>query len=498
MSQRICTMLEAARSELQQGEFLFSEGRVEEARQCFLGIIAQDPRSRDAYNNLGVIAFARQDLQGALGFFFKALEIDPSYKQATINLSAVLHASGDLPRAISVLEKALRIRPGDEDLQEVLKTIQACEPRSGVKNPAQALRSPVQKDFPRGADNKDPFLRLVDQDAVSRKTGFNVLIYADMNIAGQLTQLCRALNRYTPHKARCVIYQDDYLHYDRDIVVRDEHGRLLVSDFSEIQELVRRADIFHIGRQALNLPGVDFSHVLHQHNCLVQYFGSDLRLNHEKLFLWHLKKSIPALVGYGWTLSYPLPMKFYHIQQFFDPSPFKRVKWLKPGDRVRVVHAPTDRAIKRTDLFLEIMSRLQKEFNVEVDVIEKVSNQECMARKQQGHITYDEMGTPTFGLNSIESMAMGHVCLSSVNPHVLSYFPDTPVVRITENTLELMLRKLLGDVELINRIGDLSYEFVRRHYNVKTSAIRFSHLYSGIKHGYFHCDPGLPLELECA
>lgn len=491
-------MLEAARSELQQGEFLFSEGKVEEARQCFFGIIAQHPRNQDAYNNLGVIAFTTQDVQGAVQFFSKALEIDPSYKQATINLSAALQASGELPRAICLLEKALRIHPGDPDLQELLHKIQARAERSGGKHPAQALRSSLQKDVLRGAGSEDPYLKLVDKDAASRKTGFNVLIYADMNIAGQLTQLCRALNRYTPHKARCVIYQDDYLHYDQDIVVLDEHRRPVVSDFSEVRELVRRADIFHIGRQALNLPGVDFGEVLHQHNCLVQYFGSDLRLNHEKLFLWHLKKSIPALVGYGWTLSFPLPMKFYHIQQFFDPSPFTRVERLKPGDPVRVVHAPTNRAIKKTDLFLEIMGRLQKEFNVEVDVIEKVPNQECMARKQQGHITYDEMGTPTFGLNSIESMAMGHVCLSSVNPHVLSYFPDTPVVRITEDTLEVMLRKLLADVELINRIGDLSYEFVRRHYNVKVSATRFSHLYSGIKHGYFHCDPGLPLELECA
>lgn len=491
-------MLDAARSELQRGEFLFSEGKVEEATQCFLRMIEQNPRSRDAYNNLGVIAFTGKDVQAAVRFFAKALEIDPSYRQAIINLSEALEASHQLPRAISLLEKGLRIHPGDPDLQELMGAIRARKARAGETSPAEALRRGPRQDSRPGVGAPDPFLKLVDKEAAPQKTGFNVLIYADMNIAGQLTQLCRALNRYTPHKARCLIYQDDYLHYDRDIVVFDEHRKPILSDFSEVQELVRGADIFHIGRQALNLPGVDFDEVLNQHNCLVQYFGSDLRLNHEKLFLWHLKKSIPALVGYGWTLSYPLPMKFYHIQQFFDPSPFERVERLKPGDPVRVVHAPTNRAIKKTDLFLEIMGRLQKQFNVEVDVIEKVSNHVCMARKQQGHITYDEMGTPTFGLNSIESMAMGHVCLSSVNPHVLSYFPDTPVVRITEDTLEKMLKKLLGDVELINRIGDLSYEFVRRHYNVKVSATRFSHLYAGIKHGYFHCDPGLPLGLECA
>ncbi|MBF0498195.1 MAG: hypothetical protein HQK58_16725, partial [Deltaproteobacteria bacterium] len=124
----------------------------------------------------------------------------------------------------------------------------------------------------------------------------------------------------------------------------------------------------------------------------MQYFGSDLRLNHERLFLWHLKKNIPALVGYGWTLAFPLPLRYYHVQQFFDPAPFSRVDRLNQGDAVRVVHAPTNREIKKTALFLEVMARLQKEFRVEVDVIEGVTNKVCLNRKARGHITYDEMG----------------------------------------------------------------------------------------------------------
>lgn len=338
----------------------------------------------------------------------------------------------------------------------------------------------------------DPYLRHIPPEAIASKTGLNVLIYGDMNIAGQLTSVFRALNAHTPHKARCLIVQDDYLQYDRDLIILDQDRNQVINDFSEIHELVQKADFFHIGRQPVNLPGLNFDGIINENNSLVQYFGSYLRMNHERLFLWHMKNNISALVGYGWVLAYPLPRRFYHIEQFFDPTPFERVPKLKPGDKIRVVHAPTNRSIKGTDHFLAVMNRLQSSFNVDVDIIEGVSNSACMERKANGHITFDEMGTPTFGLNTRESMAIGHACLSSVNPHVLSYLPDLPVVRITPETLEPLMTRLLSDTELINRIGDMSLEFVRRTYNSRLNAIKLGHLYDGIKKGFFHTNPGLP------
>ncbi|MBF0497941.1 MAG: tetratricopeptide repeat protein [Deltaproteobacteria bacterium] len=483
-----------------------------------------DKNSPDILNELGV-CYGRKDMwDAAETVWSRALEIHPGHGKSIFNLGllyqrtgrdsdalelltsayqggvvdpAVLNLlgqvylkSGDQAKAVEVWRKSLDVNPDQTEIHRELIEIE------GVSVPKVELGGarPAPDKAPATPDAAvaDLFLKHVAPEDRPKKAGFNVLIYSDFNIAGQLTKLMRALNAHTPHKARCVIFQDDFLQYDRDIILQDQQGRPLLSDLKEVYDLVTQADFFHIGRQAVNLPGLDFDQILNERNCLMQYFGSDLRLNHERLFLWHLKKNIPALVGYGWTLAFPLPLRYYHVQQFFDPASFSRVDRLKPGDVIRVVHAPTNREIKKTALFLEVMARLQKEFRVEVDVVEGVSNKVCLNRKARGHITYDEMGTPTFGLNSVESMAMGHVSLSSVNPHVLSYFPDCPIVRITEDTLEPLLRRLLTDIDLINNIGDMSYAFIRRHFNEKLSAIRFSNLYNGIKYGFFHCDPGLP------
>jgi tetratricopeptide (TPR) repeat protein len=474
-----------AKALMELGEALLRAQAAAGAEKVFTRLIDLENTNGPAHNLLGIAKIMQGDGPGAEKALRGAVELLPQDRPSLNNLAKVLILKKDWGQALSYLDKAWQISGQSPNAPEI-ELINSCRSQLGQK----------PQNLPRDLSGQDPFLKLTPPEKHASKNGLNILIYADFNVAGQLTKLCRALNQYTPHKARCIIVQDDYLQYDRDIILRDQTGRQVVQDFSEIQELVKKADFFHIGRQAVNLPNLDFNRILNEKNCLVQYFGSHLRMNHKRLFLWHLKRNIAAVVGYGWTQAFPLHRKFYHIQQFFDPSPFKRVPRLKKGDTIRVVHAPTNREVKRTADFVAAMEPLVREFNVEMDIIEGVGNEACLARKAKGHITYDEMGTPTFGLNSVESMAIGHVALSSVNPHVLSYMPDTPVVRITQESLGPMLRRLVSDHELVNAIGDRSFEFVRNHYNEERSVTQFAHLYNGIKYGFFHCDSGLPLEFS--
>jgi len=63
-----------------EGEALFKERKIEEAGECFLQIIEQDPQNKEAYNNLGVIAFQQQKLSEAANYFSISLGKDPFYK----------------------------------------------------------------------------------------------------------------------------------------------------------------------------------------------------------------------------------------------------------------------------------------------------------------------------------------------------------------------------------------------------------------------------------
>jgi Flp pilus assembly protein TadD len=46
---------------LKEGETLFADGKFEEAEKCFLSLVESDSDCKEAYNNLGVIAFQQDD-----------------------------------------------------------------------------------------------------------------------------------------------------------------------------------------------------------------------------------------------------------------------------------------------------------------------------------------------------------------------------------------------------------------------------------------------------
>ncbi|UCG66827.1 MAG: hypothetical protein JSW12_07430, partial [Deltaproteobacteria bacterium] len=107
--------------EIEKGERLFAEGKIEEAEKCFLEILNQDSQNKEVYNDLGVIAYQRQDFEQATNYLVRSLEIDPFYKDAVINLSNVLRTLNQLHEGVSFLEKITERYPEDQEILRILE-----------------------------------------------------------------------------------------------------------------------------------------------------------------------------------------------------------------------------------------------------------------------------------------------------------------------------------------------------------------------------------------
>ena len=103
-------------SRLKEGEVLFSRGETAAAEACFREITASDPRNKEACNNLGVIAFQKGDLEGALGYFYQSLQADPYYRDAVANLAGVFRNLDRLPELLPHLENITGRFPNDEEM----------------------------------------------------------------------------------------------------------------------------------------------------------------------------------------------------------------------------------------------------------------------------------------------------------------------------------------------------------------------------------------------
>ena len=79
-------------NKLEEGEFLYAEGKLEEAESCFLSVIEEDSKNKVAYNNMGVVAYRMNDIEKALDYFAMSLKEDPYFEDAITNLLDLLDA----------------------------------------------------------------------------------------------------------------------------------------------------------------------------------------------------------------------------------------------------------------------------------------------------------------------------------------------------------------------------------------------------------------------
>ncbi|MCP4267817.1 MAG: glycosyltransferase [Candidatus Brocadiaceae bacterium] len=115
--------MESLEINLKEGERLFAEGKILEAKQLFIALIDKGQNCREAYNNLGVIEFQQNDKKSSIEYFTKALEIDPFYKDAIMNYADLLRSMNQLSIAKPIVEKVAERYQDDEELINLLNSI---------------------------------------------------------------------------------------------------------------------------------------------------------------------------------------------------------------------------------------------------------------------------------------------------------------------------------------------------------------------------------------
>jgi tetratricopeptide (TPR) repeat protein len=113
---------------LKEGETLFADGKIDEAEKCFLSLVESDSDCKEAYNNLGVIAFKQDDKAKANDYFTRSLEIDPLDRDTIVNYTNLLRSLDQLPIVIPLLEKVVELNPEDKEIKQLLDDIRNLHP----------------------------------------------------------------------------------------------------------------------------------------------------------------------------------------------------------------------------------------------------------------------------------------------------------------------------------------------------------------------------------
>jgi tetratricopeptide (TPR) repeat protein len=474
---------------LDEGESAFGEGRLDEAERCFRAVLALDARSVRALNDLGVLHFQRGEADAAAARFSEALSIDPLDRATLANAAELLLAAGQPATAVPLLDRYLRAHPDDDGLRALRdRCAAAVGPRvTAGDGPARAHgRRPR---FLVGTHNIAAYVGNLTE-------GLRALGYEADSV---LLQASRFYGSYIP----------DYTHADvmqGTRIVRDASGELQCSLSRETADFLLNYDCFIFVAAHSFLPGnLDFPMLQQAGKSIVSWLcGSEARHWSAAAPMWEaLGSRLPGMVRdttvpsraermgdvvshgrYHNTLAnklhntrmaerfsrviYSVPeTNSLGVRPYMSigaPIDLSRFTYRVPGREVPVVlHAPSSRGFKQSELILATLERLRGEgVAFELRLLENAPHEEVVAALADADVVVDEMSLYPAVL-SHEAMSSGCAVLTGNVPASLPLPREKPAMHIEPANLYTQLRRVLTDRALRIELAERGRAYVETY-----------------------------------
>lgn len=197
------------------------------------------------------------------------------------------------------------------------------------------------------------------------------------------------------------------------------------------------------------------------------YHGQDMRSR-------GVIKEMDKISDLNLTYELDLLKKHPNINYMFLPCDTEKyaVKTLIASP-IRICHSPTNRYYKGSDDIIEICTRLDKEGEIEFILIEGKTQDEVLELKQSCDIYIDQIhnrGGWGYGMNSVESLAMGLVCLTELVEEYQKFIPDHPFVMITKESLRKTILYLIQNKEILLKKKIESRDWVLKYHSISSVA----------------------------
>jgi hypothetical protein len=295
--------------------------------------------------------------------------------------------------------------------------------------------------------------------------------------AGVVARLQQAAEEHGGLRIRSAHRAVQYFQYPYDLIWNKKTEPL-------IRDLVKEADVIHLNNSwsAQLRFRIRKPMLLHHH-------GSMFRNNPAKAFEIAKHHRMLQCVS-TIDLQRPDPKLLPWLPSAYDIDEllaYGEAHRREPDGRVRIVHAPTNRGLKHTDLLVAVVKELQAEgLPVDIVMVENKTWAECLKVKAAADIVFDQL-LFGYGCNSIEAWAMGIPVISGADDwtldRMLNEWGDIPFVTANEQTLSDVIRKMVKSKTMRDEWAGRGMHHVRRFHDEKPALTRLAELYAKtIKH----------------
>lgn len=327
-----------------------------------------------------------------------------------------------------------------------------------------------------------------------------IIVHAPTEIAGQMRALVSGL-RQAGYKANGYNWFQSYLNYIGSVINTDAYELIKLID-----PLVNYVDLFHFHNGNTFVANNYDVPLIHERGkkMVMHHWGNDVRtvkgalmMNpypippsyatdetiHENLTF--LSKYMKHAIVQDYEI-YPYVTDYYeHVHVLPLVCDYQKFPYVYPSpDNLNpvIIHAPTNREFKGSYYIEKAVGELKLTHNFTYFAVENMSHQQAMKSYLNADIIVDQILCGTYGMLSVEAMAMGKVVVAYVREDVKSKFPpDLPIVVANPDTIRDVLLHLLHNPELRHSIGKASRAYVEKYHSVEHVIPKLLEIYSKIQ-----------------
>jgi len=207
------------------------------------------------------------------------------------------------------------------------------------------------------------------------------------------------------------------------------------------------------------------------------YYGSDLRIR-------GVIKELDEISDLNITSEYDhlaLKKDLHYLFYPYDPSELPQ-KSNEENENITIIHSPTNRKYKGTDLIISVIEKIKKERKIDFLLMENVDRNELLKTKSKCDISIDQvggnMGGTGYGKAGLETIAMGIPTITNMTKDYEEWMPENPFVIANDaNGLYTKLNELIESKELRNEIGLKGKEWVKKYHGYEQVNKKLKELY---------------------
>ncbi len=311
----------------------------------------------------------------------------------------------------------------------------------------------------------------------------NILHLADTGLSGSPIRIVDLLNKYTPHKARFVIW-DAVTHFRtfKTDVVAPRAGK------ESVAALLEWADIVHYhNRWRRQKVFTEFGLEPPKKKSVIQIHSPRESEN----FSAEVSSGIPlAIIAQyhvrQWPeVSYVVP----NVVDIWDPA-YRRLD--RPKHNIPVVsYAPSNWNARGWDdkgygVVSPILKRMGLSHEIKYDLIIKQPHQAVMERKRVADIGIDEIVTGSYHLSSLEYLSLGVPCFAHLDVKTAEVVKELtgaerlPWIDTTKTSFQRKLAQIIGDRSW-DSLGTDSREWMESYWKPEFLAEQYISMYEDLK-----------------